>query len=70
MTARCRTNAGDERAFAAYQRKQARKADRQPAPERDPDALGPCGCTDYHMADCPTRDAHYDDAPEPDEDWN
>ena len=17
--------------------------------------LGPCGCTDYHMADCPTR---------------
>ena len=18
-------------------------------------ALGPCGCTDYHMADCPTR---------------
>jgi hypothetical protein len=20
----------------------------------DPDALGPCGCIDYHMADCPT----------------
>lgn len=19
-----------------------------------PDTLGPCGCTDYHMADCPT----------------
>jgi hypothetical protein len=19
------------------------------------DTLGPCGCTDYHMADCPTR---------------
>jgi hypothetical protein len=37
---------------------------RQPA--RDPDALGPCGCTDYHMADCPTRwhDADYW-APEP-----
>ena len=32
----------------------------------DPDALGPCGCTDYHMADCPTRwhDADYW-APEP-----
>lgn len=20
--------------------------------ERDDDTLGPCGCTDYHMADC------------------
>lgn len=19
------------------------------------DTLGPCGCTDYHMSDCPTR---------------
>lgn len=19
-------------------------------------ALGPCGCEDYHLADCPTRD--------------
>lgn len=23
-------------------------------PEQD-ESLGPCGCTDYHMADCPTR---------------
>jgi len=23
--------------------------------EDDDDTLGPCGCTDYHMADCPTR---------------
>ena len=21
-------------------------------PETDSDSLGPCGCTDYHMADC------------------
>lgn len=21
-------------------------------------ALGPCGCTDYHLADCPTRQIH------------
>ena len=25
------------------------------SPEPDDDTLGPCGCTDYHMADCPTR---------------
>lgn len=24
------------------------------ADENDPGTLGPCGCTDYHMADCPT----------------
>ena len=24
-------------------------------PEPDDDVLGPCGCTDYHMNDCPTR---------------
>ena len=22
---------------------------------REEDSLGACGCTDYHMADCPTR---------------
>ena len=27
--------------------------------------LGPCGCTDYHMADCPIRTAR-DDEYEPD----
>ena len=38
----------------------------------DNEALGPCGCTDYHMADCPTRTGYadamsrdeYDDQPE------
>lgn len=24
------------------------------------DTLGPCGCTDYHMADCPTRTGYAD----------
>lgn len=24
-------------------------------PAEDDDTLGPCGCTDYHMADCPLR---------------
>lgn len=24
-------------------------------PEADDETLGACGCTDYHMADCPTR---------------
>ena len=23
--------------------------------EREEETLGPCGCTDYHMADCPIR---------------
>ena len=26
----------------------------------DSESLGPCGCTDYHMADCPTRTGSYD----------
>lgn len=34
-------------------------AENQPAvramAEADPEALGPCGCTDYHLADCPIR---------------
>lgn len=38
--------------------------------ERDPDdgTLGPCGCSDYHMADCPLmteRGSYY--PPEPDD---
>lgn len=24
-------------------------------PEDAPETLGACGCTDYHLADCPTR---------------
>lgn len=28
-------------------------------PLRAPDALGACGCTDYHMSDCPTRTGGY-----------
>jgi len=24
--------------------------------------LGPCGCTDYHMSDCPTRTTYTYDA--------
>jgi hypothetical protein len=31
----------------------------------DDDTLGPCGCRDYHMADCPTRTPVHDDAPDP-----
>lgn len=34
--------------------------------------LGPCGCIDYHYADCPTRAGAHDDSPEPDDyepDW-
>ena len=23
--------------------------------------LGSCGCTDYHLADCPTRTSYYDE---------
>jgi hypothetical protein len=26
----------------------------------DDDVLGPCGCTDYHMSDCPTRTGYAD----------
>ncbi len=25
----------------------------------DDETLGSCGCTDYHMADCPTRTTYY-----------
>ncbi len=41
-------------------------------------ALGPCGCTDYHLADCPTRQIHetldqfeelYSDSQDPDYDF-
>lgn len=28
--------------------------------KHDDDTLGPCGCTDYHMADCPTRTGYHD----------
>jgi len=40
----------DEYDLAAWRAEQ-----REGAHRRDPDALGSCGCTDYHMADCPTR---------------
>ena len=40
-------------AFAKYEEMYDRDLDEAPGPELDPDALGPCGCTDYHMADCP-----------------
>jgi len=26
----------------------------------DNESLGSCGCTDYHMADCPTRTGYAD----------
>lgn len=37
--------------------------------EEPTDALGPCGCTDYHMADCPLVTERFagQDPPEPDE---
>lgn len=32
--------------------------------------LGPCGCVDYHMADCSTISPPKDEPPDPDEgDW-
>ena len=30
-------------------------------------ALGPCGCTDYHVADCPLMTANFSDPPKPPE---
>jgi hypothetical protein len=30
--------------------------------EEEHEKLGACGCTDYHMADCPTRTGAYDDS--------
>jgi len=43
-----------------------------PTDESDDETLGPCGCTDYHMSDCPTRtDSHtfreYEPYPEDDD---
>lgn len=32
-------------------------------------ALGPCGCEDYHLADCPLLTGEPQDAPEPEE-WD
>jgi len=31
--------------------------------------LGPCGCLEYHMADCPLMSPPSDDPPYEDEDW-
>lgn len=28
--------------------------------QRNDDSLGPCGCVDYHMADCPLRTSSAD----------
>lgn len=43
----------------------AKEVTTMPNPNLDPDALGPCGCIDYHMADCPLRtgsiDSYYQD---------
>jgi hypothetical protein len=39
------------RAMAEYTRPGGRR-DRLAPPD---DALGPCGCIDYHLADCPVR---------------
>ena len=36
--------------------------------EEEHEKLGACGCTDYHMADCPTRGGSYDMDDNP-EDW-
>lgn len=38
----------------------------------EPETLGSCGCTDYHMADCPTRQPaidDYEDDPYDNERW-
>lgn len=42
-------------------------AEQVPAFNPEPFDAMPCGCVDYHMADCPTLDRHRDDI-EPDED--
>lgn len=31
----------------------------------EPVTLGPCGCVDYHMADCPLVTGYRDNEPEP-----
>jgi hypothetical protein len=33
------------------------------------DALGPCGCIDYHYSDCPLRDVYVAEAEPVDDDW-
>lgn len=41
--------------------------------EAEHEKLGACGCTDYHMADCPTRGGGaslYADDYEDDEEWD
>ena len=35
--------------------------------EEEHEKLGSCGCTDYHMADCPTRTGSYEYNDEPNE---
>jgi hypothetical protein len=37
--------------------------------DEDDWTLGSCGCTDYHMADCPTRTASTDNYDYEEEDW-
>ena len=39
--------------------------------DEDEDTLGPCGCVDYHYADCDTRTGaiSYDDDPYENERW-
>jgi hypothetical protein len=32
----------------------------------EPDTLGPCGCVDYHVADCPTLTERYAPVAKPD----
>lgn len=47
---------GDEEGYREYiadQREE--RAALEAAQPTQPDALGPCGCSDYHYADCPIR---------------
>ena len=39
--------------------------------DEDEYTLGPCGCVDYHVADCSLVTGYSDDPPDPyeDEDW-
>lgn len=38
-------------------------------PPDEQHALGPCGCIDYHYADCPTRAGITESMDPPDPDW-
>jgi hypothetical protein len=51
LAARYRARVSDWRTLPPDPRGQ----DPDPDPESEPGTLGPCGCVEYHLADCPLR---------------